>query len=126
MQAMPALFGDEGRVGFIHGSDRSVRGTRQMGKAIFFAIARNPKLQARIAKLRRAAGYAFVERLIVAPRLDLEALPAAGDFFSLPEPLDRLGTKKDQIITERGDEGEPIGIRLGHERENQKGSVDPG
>src|SRR4051812_13718808 len=110
---------------FLSMSDGSVRGPRQMGKAIFFAITRDPEFKGRIAQLGRAAGCAVVQRLIITARLDLETLPSAGDFLSLAESLNRFGPEENEIIAQGGNQGEAIGIGLGDEGEKKKGGVNP-
>ena len=55
-----------------------------MLEAIFFAVARDPKLPIGIGQLGSAAGFALMERFLVSARLDFEPFPPDGDFFALP------------------------------------------
>src|SRR3954462_7104126 len=98
-----------------------------MGKAIFFAIARNPELKARISQLGCAAGSAFVERLgFSGTRLHLESSTPLRYVFSMPGRLINLGPKKEKIVCHRYQESGAISHRLKEKLKQQPGSRSPG
>src|SRR5437868_15494753 len=67
-----------------------------------------------------------MKRLFVTSRLDFKTLAPDRDFLPLPELLDHARAEKDEVITERGDEGEPIRVRLGRKGEKEKRRIRPG
>src|SRR2546423_6298384 len=97
-----------------------------MGQTIFLAVARHAKFEARIRQFRRAAGRAFVERLVVSPRLELETLAATGNLCALPKPLNRFRPEKDEKVRERDHQSQFSGERCSKKSEKKKCRYDPG
>ena len=69
-----------------------------MREAIFLAVTRHSKFEARVAQLRGTAGRAFVERLFLRAGLLFETFSPSGDFVAMTSLLDRCRAKKEEIV----------------------------
>src|ERR1051326_5478605 len=96
-----------------------------MCETIFFAVAGDAKLETWVGQFGRPTGSATMKRFVVTSRLNFETFSAPRDLFALPEMLNHAGTEKDGVIAQRRDKGQPIRIRLGDKREEEKRGVGP-
>src|SRR5437660_3301697 len=77
---------------------------RQMGHAIFFAVARDTEVEIWIAQLGRAADRAFVQRLGFTARIRLIPPTPRRDFLAMPGFVNHFRSEKDEIVSESGHE----------------------
>ena len=82
-----------------------------MRHAILFAIARNAKIEIRIAQFGRTAYCAFVKRFSFASGTPLIALSSGRDLAAMAGIVNDLRSEKDQIIGQGSHQRHPIGIR---------------
>ena len=69
-----------------------------MRYAIFFAIARDAKIEVRIGQLGRATNRAFVKRFGFAAGLIFKAFPPTRNFLPVPRSIKTLRPKENQVI----------------------------
>ena len=70
-----------------------------MSQTIFFPVPGNPELQTRIGQLGRATGSATMERLCLGiTGFQLKPLPPANDLLPLPQLLESLRAKEEEVI----------------------------
>ena len=82
-----------------------------MRHAILFAIARNAKIEIRIAQFGGAAHCAFVKRFSFASRTLRIALPSRRDLSAMASIVNDFRSKKDHIIGQGSHQRHTIGIR---------------
>ena len=97
-----------------------------MRYAIFFAVARNAKVQIRIAQFRRTAGRAFVKWFGLAAGVDLETSAPRRNFPALSCFMKDFTAEKDQIIAQRCHQRHAIGICPDEKTVEQKCRHRPG
>src|SRR5436190_579910 len=90
---------------------RGRRRFRQMRHAILFAIARNAKIEVRIAQFGRTAYCAFVKRFGFASGTPLITLSSGRDLAAMAGIVNNFWSKKDQIIGQGSHQRHAIGIR---------------
>src|SRR5207237_5532164 len=71
-----------------------------MRYAIFFAVARDAKVEIRIAQFRRSADRAFVKWFGLAAGVDLETSAPRGNFLAVSCCMKDFAAEKDQIIAQ--------------------------
>src|SRR6266516_269953 len=91
--------------------------TRQMGDAIFLAVARDAEIKVRIAQFGRSADRAFVKWFGFTARLLCIAFAARRDFTAMPHFVNDFRTNKDQIIAQRSHHRHAIRIRADNKSE---------
>src|SRR6202035_1941139 len=97
-----------------------------MRDAIFFAVARNAKIEIRVGQLRCAADRAVVQRLICAARMVFKTFPPCRNLMAMSRLVNNLRAKKDEIVGESSDQRSAIRIRVQHKSTHQKRGENPG
>src|SRR5438128_10394786 len=95
--------------------DVSARGglrRRQMRHAIFLAIARDAKIEIGIGQFGCAANRAFVKRFGLAARVIFKTFPPAGDFVTMPRPINKFGSEENQVNGKGTDQSTSIRHRI--------------
>src|SRR6476646_1346767 len=96
-----------------------------MRHAIFFAVARDAKIEIRIALLGGATDRAPMKRFSGAARVGFKTFAPCRDVAPMSRLMNNLRSEKNEIVDERSDEPCAIRIRSQKKTEHQKRSVNP-
>src|SRR6202043_3642824 len=97
-----------------------------MREAIFLPVTGNAEIEIRIGPLSGTAAFALVQRLRGAARIRFKATATRGNIVTVSDGVNDFRPKKDEIVTQRGDERDAVRIRAGEKSGKQKDSRDPG
>src|SRR5213079_1898582 len=98
---------------------------RQMRHAIFFAVARDAKIEIRIAQLGGAADRAAMERFSGAARVGFKTSAPCRNVMPVPRLMNDLRSEENETVNECGNERCAIRVRSQKESEHQKRGINP-